>query len=283
MSTATEPAEVKTIPAAEYHADHSHVSNSMLKQFSESRRKYHGLFVDGSVKPDESTKAMDTGTVGHAAILEPHIIDGVCLEIPADALNSQGHRKGKAWTEFRDSNSDRILMTAKDLGKVRAMYESVMANEHAGRLLGAGGVTERSIFWTCPTTGLPRKCRPDYLLDGWVVDIKTSEDVSPHWFSNYTAKFKYYRQGPYYQDAGEAVQGERPVFAIVAVCTKPPHVCCVYEINSKALELGKFENLYELRQLEECLKTGDWREPEEKQITVIDLPRWAYTTSKLEA
>lgn len=274
--------EVQTLPADKYHADHSHVSNSMLKTFTESRRKYHGLYVDGTLERESSTKSMDIGTVAHAAILEPHIIDGVCLEIPADALNSQGHRKGKSWTDFRDENSDRILMTAKDLSHVRGMFDSVYKNEFARRLLEAGGQTEASIFWECAETGLPRKCRTDYLLDGWIVDVKTTNDISPHWFSQYSARFKYHRQSQYYKDGGEAAQGERPRFILVAVCTEAPYVCCVYTFCEEADALGKAENSQALRQLAECQQSGDWREPGEKQITEIDLPRWAYTSTELE-
>ncbi len=207
MATATKSQTKRLkLTAENYHEMTAFLSNSMAKDYDESPRLFEAKHITGTVtrKP---TKLQDIGTVGHAAILEPHIIEDVCLEIPADVLNAQGHRKGKAWTEFVAENTDRILLTPTELAGVRGMFDAVYANELARKLLTSRGETETSIFWNCELTGLPRKCRPDKLTDSFAIDVKTTSDLSPEGFARIAARFRYYQQAEFYSDGVQALRG----------------------------------------------------------------------------
>ena len=282
MSTAELTARHVDMTAEEYHAQTEYVGHSMLKEFQESPRKYEARYINRTLA-GKSSKAMDTGTVGHAAILQPHIIDTVCLEIPREALNGEGHRKGKAWTEFKTENAGRILMTAEEVGAVRAMHGAVYSNELARKLLSdPKGMTEQSIFWTCSHSGLPRKCRPDFAGSQFNVDVKTTADLSPQGFARTSARLQYHQQDEFYTDGVEALTGYRRPFVFIVVSSVPPFRCHPYQLDERSLEHARIKLDGSLTRLAECYRTGDWSDPEEKQITELSLPGWAYQQSDYE-
>ncbi len=278
-------AEYERIENADYHADTSHVGHSMLKDFLVSRRTYHARNIAKSL-PEKRTTALDIGTVAHAAILEPHIIDDVCLEIPSDVLSKSGAKSGKAWKDFQTENAERILLHAREIKQVRDMQAAVYANPACRKLLECDGPVEASIRWECERTGLKRKMRADKMPLGlgrpWVVDIKTCIDVSPAGFAKAMANFGYYTQAPYYSHGIEEKVGETPAFVFVAVGKEPPHPCRLYALSADAYELGEERVWSGLESLAACYESDEWGEPDETRIVDLDLPAWAYTNNQWE-
>jgi hypothetical protein len=269
---------IKHIPAEQYHADTDWVSNSMLKVLNDSRRKFEAQFITKTL-PASRSKSMDLGTVGHAAILEPHIIADVCREIPAEVLNKDGHRKGAEWLKWQDANADKILMTAQELAKVRGMFESVYRHKIARRLLEAEGKCEASCYWECLETGLKRRCRWDKVApsSGWVVDVKTTHNVAKHKWASTMHDYSYAQQAAFYSHAYEAeFNGEVPKFCFIAVEPEPPYLCRVYGLPERAATLGDSLVWQGLETLRECMDSGDWSDPEEQEIVEVDLPFYAY-------
>lgn len=269
---------IKHIPAEQYHADTDWCSNSMLKVLNDSRRKFEAQFITKTLPPARS-KSMDLGTVGHAAILEPHIINDVCREIPANVLNKDGHRKGAAWLEWQAANADKILMTAQEIAKVRGMFESVYRHKVARRLLEAEGQCEASCYWECLETGVKRRCRWDKVApaSGWVVDVKTSHNVAKHAFAKTMHEYGYHQQAAFYTHAYEAeFNGETPHFAFIAVEPEPPYLCRVYTLPERAFLEGDRLVMDGLDTLKRCLDSNDWSDPQEHEVVEIDLPKYAY-------
>lgn len=266
----------------DYHATPD-IGNSMLKDFRGSRRMYQGLHVTKELPPKESA-AFDIGTVAHSAILEPHIIDDVCLEIPPSVLSKNGSRAGKNWKDFAADNEDRILLKADDLRIVRAMFESVYANPVARKILEAPGPTEESIFWTCPLSGLRRKCRPDKQSDvnasgrRLIGDVKTTADNTPMGFGRSIARFEYYCQRAYYLDGLKAKHGDDGDWVFIAVQSSAPFVCRVWELDESAAAYGEQIVEDSLYQLAACIECDDWREVGEHEVTTLSMPGWAYQT-----
>ena len=270
------------MPSEQYHSRTHHVSNSMLSVFLRSRREYEAYYVAKTHDPPGATKAMQLGTVAHAAILEPHILDDVCMEIPARVLTAQGHRRGKAWTEFRAEHADRILLNSNEMKAVRGMFAAVYANPIASRVLTSDGPTEASIFWTCAESGTDRRCRLDKLALPFVCDVKTIAELSPQAFARSAARFGYHRQAAYYMDGVKAMHGQQPTFLFAAVCTKPPYRCHVYQLDEAAIDLGRAAVRDGLTQLRACQEHDDWFDPEEGQITDVGLPAWAFSERQYE-
>lgn len=215
---------------------------------------------------------MDLGTVGHAAILEPHVIEGVCLEIPATALNADGHKKGAAWKEFAEEHSKRILLKPDEMKVVRGMFDACYRHPIARRLLLADGPTEASIFWTCPLSGLKRRVRPDKIVTGWGwVNVKTTTaGVDEQSFIRTVRNFRYDIGQEFYRDAGERLDGERPEHVFVVVEQDEPHRVRVYELGQAWQNMARDAIETGLLDFARRMESGDWSHESETKIVSIE-------------
>lgn len=164
------------IPADEYHAGDG-VSVSTLKRFAEAPAK---ALVK---RPD--TPALAKGTLVHTAVLEPELLEQQFQ--PTDI-----ERRGtKAWdaAEAAAKAAGRELVKRADWDEAMRMRDAVQAHAVARELLGPGLLTEQSIYWIDPITGLLCKGRCDGLrLDmRIIVDVKTTIDASPKGFGKQAA------------------------------------------------------------------------------------------------
>lgn len=270
-ATLTEPEVRLTMSAAEYHDATDWLSNTMFKTFLDDPRLFEAQYVTKTLAKKRSD-AMDLGTVGHAAILEPHIIDGVCLEIPAKALNSDGHKKGQAWKEFKEENADRILLKTDEMTLVRGMFNACYKHPVARRLLLSEGPTEASIFWTCALSGLKRRCRPDKIVDGWGwVNVKTTTaGVDEASFIRTVRNFRYDVGQEFYRDAGEQLYAERPIHVFIVVEQEPPFRVRVYQLGQGWESVARDTIEQGLIDFARRQEEADWSHESESRILTID-------------
>lgn len=267
----SEPRIELSLEAEAYHAQTDWLSNSMFKTFLDDPRLFEAHFVTKTMAKKRTT-AMDLGTVGHAAILEPHVIEGVCLEIPPSALNADGHKKGAAWKEFAEEHSKRILLKPDEMKVVRGMFEACYRHPVARRLLLADGPTEASIFWTCPLSGLKRRVRPDKIVDGWGwLNVKTTTaGVDEQSFIRTVRNFRYDIGQEFYRDAGERLDGERPEHVFVVVEQDEPHRVRVYELGQAWQHIARDAIETGLLDFARRMDAGDWSHESESKIVSID-------------
>lgn len=261
---------MRDIPADEYHSATDWLSNSMFQTFLDDPRLYQAEFVTKELAR-KRTDAMDIGTVGHAAMLEPHVIEGVCLEIPARALNKDGHKKGGQWDEFKAANAERILLKPDELRLIRGMFDACYRHPVARRLLLAEGKTEASIFWECSLSGLKRRVRPDKIVDGWGwLNVKTTTaGVDEQSFLRTVRNFRYDIGQEYYRDAGERLYGERPNHAFLVVEQQPPHRVRLYELGPRWVDNARNAVEAGLLDFAARIKSGDWSHPSENHIETL--------------
>jgi hypothetical protein len=270
MIALTDGTEIKEMPAEDYHASTDWLSNSMFKTFLEDPRLFEAQFITKTL-PGKRTTAMDLGTVGHAAILEPHVIEGVCLEIPTTALNGDGHKKGAQWKEFAEQNAGRILLKPEEMKLVRGMFDACYKHPVARRLLLADGLTEASIFWTCHLSGVKRRVRPDKIVDGWGwVNVKTTTaGVDEQAFIRTVRNFRYDIGQEFYRDAGERLYGERPAHVFLVVEQDPPHRVRLYELGERWVSNARNTVEAGLIDIASRMQSGDWAHESEQHISTI--------------
>jgi hypothetical protein len=274
MSTAVESKATRLprIPSDEYHA-RQEISCSMVKVFCDSQRKYQKRFVEKTMQRQE-TKSMTIGTLAHACILEPHLLEGHCVRIPPGVLNDQGHRRGKLWTEFRDAHEGKTLITEEEYETLQAMFDAVYQNEFcASFLLADGGVAESTILWEYQCH--PLRSRLDLELPEWIIDVKTCvegtpEDFAKGGYSNY----RYALQAAFYIDAAKAIDGVERKFAFVCVENQQPHRAFVCIPDDIDIAEGRDEYRTALEMIAECSKANDWRESHELTVNHIRRPEW---------
>lgn len=257
---------------ADYHADFAHDSHSSLQLFRESRERYKAVRIDRTLEMEEQTPAMAFGSLFHCLVLE----NAAFADAFAVCPNSDRRTKAgkEAWEIFCASNDGKTFCTDEDLSRAKAMREGVMRNKHARQALEAPGVNEQPVYWVDAKTGLLLKCKPDRLLESqMVVDLKTTDDISPEGFSRSVFKWSYHKQAALYC-AGLFDKGMECPFLFIAVSKDAPHECVCHLLDERVLSFGRDDNESKLQELAECKKTGDFSGRWSHDIQTVELPRW---------
>lgn len=276
IATATcEEPSIGVMPADKYHADHSAISKSMLWTFHQRRRLYEMEYILGVAPPRKSSPEMDIGELAHAALLEPETLDERYVMVPPELLGSNGYANTKAAKEFIAENVDagRIVIKADQLAVIKAMVKSV---QHTfGDWLKRPSKREHAVHWTNRDTGLRLKCRPDWIIETpstcFIFDVKTTADVSPPVFARRVEDYGYWLQHVHYSEGVQEVFARDTEFHFVVVETKFPFACNIQRIDVRSLPDCEREHLAILRDLKNCLDTGDFSEPWEHNITNIEI------------
>ena len=207
MTTEHAPGIWFGLPEEEYHADPA-LSSSGIRNLLISPLDY---WASSRLNPDyvdEKTEAMITGTAFHRRLLEPvrfadmyackpskddypDAIDG------ADKLRAECERldlkkggkisdlcdrileadpKAKLWPVIEaglmESLKGKILLKREAMKDIERMAKIVLAHDSAAKAI-TGGMSEVSIFWIDPETGVRMKARTDYLKVKAIVDVKS--------------------------------------------------------------------------------------------------------------
>lgn len=225
--------------------------------------------------PDHtSTAAMALGTAAHTAILEPHRMKTDYI------LWDGGDRRGKAWTEFKEANASKQILTASEFADVKGMYDAVHGYEPAACYL-ENGIAEVTIQWTDPATGRAFRGRVDWVTESngqiVLVDLKTTRDTNPRKFGADAYKLGYHIQFALYVDGWFRLTGDTPLFKVIAVESKAPYEPAVFDVTEDVLAQGHEEYMSLLAMLKACEDTNTWPPAlqEEQELT---LPVWASTS-----
>lgn len=274
MATAIETGRAERYDAGtndEYHAGDG-VSNSRLKDFRKHPALYHAYYVAKSLPKPGPTPAMQVGTA-----LDELVTLGefeTCAEIPRDVLNKDGHKKGKAWTEFAEANADKVLFKSDQIQAVYRMRDAIMRHNAARQLLA--NIADRaqvSLRMTCPNTGLLLRCKLDALHPTIAVDLKKTCNADPLKFAYSCLDLGYASQAVFYSRLAKSYLGIDDIrFLFVAVEEEFPFRVEVYELAPEFIEEAAVELDSTLEQLAECYDTGVWELPHHGRIVTLPKP-----------
>jgi len=251
---------------ATYHADPA-VSASHLHAIARSPFHYWSRYLDPQRLPVEPTAAMRLGTLVHTAVLEPEDLlqrYGVC-----------GPRNTKAGKEQAASMAAAGIeaVTQSDMALALSMAASVRVHPAASALL-ANGKAEQSFWWDDATTGLRCKCRPDWLSNTTVVDLKTTTDASPAGFAKSCATFRYHVQASHYLSG---LHGAKR-FVFIAVEKTYPYAVAVYELDADAMRVGDELRQRDMQLIADCQAIQEWP-GYGSDCQSLSLPKWALSTT----
>lgn len=250
-----------TLSNAEYHK-HPAVSKSALDSINKSPAYYQWSLTHER----EETPAMRLGSAVHTAVLEPEEFVDRYVKAP---LCDRRTKAGKAlWAEFQEEYQSHIVLSDQDWQTCMDMADAVKRNPQASRLL-RNGQAEYSYFWEERSREM--KCRPDYLTDDYIVDLKTAMDASPSGFAKSVMNFRYHVQQAHYT-AGRGMPDE---FYFIAVEKTAPYLVGVYVLDPAFLEMGLDERERNLDTLERCEESGEWPSYTDSVITRLEPPAWA--------
>ena len=265
---------------AEYHADVSHVSNSMLKVFAESPQKYYQMFVAKTMPKPEQTPSLLLGSVVHCLFLEP---EKFSVEYAVAPQVDRRTKVGKdTWSNFVDESDGKTVVPADVYATATAMVESLMSNELISTIIGTEGkIVEQPIRWIDDMRGLHLKAKPDiYIPCGkmpWNACIELKTSSSPgEGFTRQCANLRYHEQAAFYlegcRECHDAEEQTRFLFIVVGV--EPPHDAYCYYLGLDWLETAKKRVNHNLDMLWMCVSSDVWFSPESKVITELEMPKW---------
>jgi exodeoxyribonuclease VIII len=125
------------------------------------------------------------------------------------------------------------------------------------------------------------KAKPDCIIDSMklIIDIKTTDDASPHRWQWSAVDYGYHRQAFIYQKAIEAARSAvyRFIFAVVEK-PKPstrgiPPTVALYELDADAIGMGYQDARNLVTEYEHRLETNNWQQPYSSGIVPLRLPK----------
>ncbi len=180
----------------DYHNDTSHITKSMLSTFMDSPRDYYEQYVTRLAVRKAATKQMAIGSVCHAVLLEGMELSQAFCVYPESCLKVDGTLNGKAAAAYRAEN---YLAVAFGKSGEEVAIERVLdaVRSHAlGKLIEQAQMREEVVVSDYLGRGI--KCRPDFLCDDVIYDLKFMEDVSESALRRSFKRFRYWLQDAHY-------------------------------------------------------------------------------------
>ena len=210
------------------------LSFSSLKAFARSPL----AFIEYKTNKKEPTPAMRFGTLVHRAILEPE-------KYSSTVAIFEGQRRGNAWKDFQAENAGKDIVTATEAMTIRQLAYRVEEHPYAGSMLKQCQKFE--VPFKMEQCDVPHRGIIDGLGSWFMLDLKTTQDVSHHALQRTIWQQKYYMQAAIYQRAATLMGLDLEAYFIVAVESNPPHHVQVVELEPHYVARGhiEWENLLE--------------------------------------
>jgi hypothetical protein len=125
------------------------------------------------------------------------------------------------------------------------------------------------------------KAKPDCIIDSMrlIVDIKTTDDASPHRWQWSAVDYGYHRQAFIYQEALRQTVGKKYRFYF-AVVEKPkpstrgiPPTVALYELDDATMDMGYDDTLRLVSDYETRRDANDWQQRYSSRIVPLRLPK----------
>ncbi|MCK2144853.1 PD-(D/E)XK nuclease-like domain-containing protein [Streptomyces sp. WAC00276] len=275
MTTAVEveaPSVVDGLSAEAYHADHSSISSSGLRQLL--KPGCPAQFKWDRDHPAPPKKTFDLGHAAHTLALgdgpELVVVEGVRWDTKA-AKEEVAEVRARGAVPLKQAEMD----------QVRTMADALREDPLAGPLLAGPGIAERSIFWTDPATGIRCRVRPDWLLTypdlTLCVDYKTCVSAEPEAVSRAIRDHAYHQQDALYIDGITAATSADSVrFLFIFQSKTAPYLVTVRELAQHDRDIGRARNEHALRLYADCLATDTWPTwtGPTTDIPQISMPSW---------
>lgn len=271
------PGIYPNVPFAEY-CRWSSINHSILKNLDTTPAHAHWRMTH----QDESTKFQDLGHMLHQALLEPKLFAESHLVAPDVDRRT---KIGKAeWAAFEERAAGRTIVSESEMACLHGIQANAAVHATVREALYGVGVSELSMVWEDPETGLLCKGRIDRLCEigGWpfVVDLKTTHKPATTFsWQMSVERYKLHEQAAHYL-RGLAVlrplHGEsQRKFAWLVAETEPPYAVRIFEAEDAALSIGNDVVSKHLQQFKECKEAGVWPSWPEG-MDLAGLPAWAY-------
>jgi hypothetical protein len=278
---------------SDYHS-HPAISRSDLVLFAKSRRRFEHKKIKGLDVDPEDTEALRVGTGTHAIALKDMLTLETIKNIPKSVLNADGHKKGKAWTDFAESiEGDGNTWLKQDEWDECQRLSDAINDEELGlgsMIHGPRAEREKEIYWIHQTENgvIECRCKLDvlvsvpggYLDPPWdidhklILDLKTTQSIDEWLWKREVEKRMLWVQDAHYT-AGAATTTVLPIrFAFVLVEKGDPPRVRMRELHpdDRIVAMNRTKEI--LSQMQMCSIMEDYSESGEGLIEAIPTLRW---------
>lgn len=240
--------------------------------------------------------ALDTADdMKQALVREMLMTNGTKPELARRLVEEAGYSRDRILmylkADYEAALGQKILIPAKDYKDMLNMLRAVHQHPWAGGLL-SGAEVEQSFFVTRMVAVIDHdtgevvdevpvllKCRTDAISSNgeWIVDLKTTDDVSLAGFGATIARRRYEVQAAWYLDILFDLYGrDAPQnFAFVAAQKSRPYDVAVHWLTKEHIERGRQLYKRDLNRLLLCRHRNEWPGADGGALLQAKLPYWA--------
>lgn len=244
----------------------------------------------------ETSDALILGRAAHCLILGDEVFDERFVYVPGNAPRKptpqqiEAYAQGRGtevgiksvefWREYEQRAAGRDFLTEAQVEKIQYMADNLRRSPEAMQAL-TGGMTEVSLIWEDPETGVWLKSRPDVIPDNGfdASDLKT---FTPRHSNLVFAAQKAVTEHGYAMQMALASMGAEVVFGtptsefiLIFVQTTAPYCVIPIRLDPESLHIGKILCRRAINKFAKCLETGNWPGPVEGIVDYTTPPSLA--------
>ena len=262
---------------SDYYANKA-LSHSKLSCLAQNPMEFRMRYVDDPpTLPPKESDAFAMGHAVHCLALEPEKFDERFAVAPkVDRRTTAGK---VAWAEYLADCEGKTVLDEQDHADALDCVQAL--NNHAEFATIMAQPKRVEVPFEFDLFGHRFKAKPDCIVDSMklIIDIKTTDDASPHRWQWSAVDYGYHRQVYIYQQAVQLETNEwyRFVFAVVEK-PKPstrgiPPTVALYELDSDTVRMGLEDSAGLVLQYEHRLETNNWQQPYSSGIVPLRLPK----------
>lgn len=227
------------------------ISSHWLKDMLDSPADCYRKHIDPQRPVQESTKAMQFGTLVHCLALTP-------LQFGEEFIIESCHRRSKAgkarYAELKATGM--IIITPDEFNRAQAIVTAMKAYPEAQQLL-TGGKKEQTILQERERGLLPLKARLDihHEQQQQVVELKTIYNMES--IEKAVDQYRYPLSAAFYADISQSLSVQ-----FIFVQTDEPYEVTVFEMPRLQLQEGREQYQYALKWFDDCWLKKEWPEAE---------------------
>jgi exodeoxyribonuclease VIII len=260
------------------------LSHSMLSCLAQNPMECKMTYVDDPpTLPKKDSAAFAMGHAVHCLALEPDKFDERFAVAPKiDRRTTAGK---VAWAEYIAGCHWKTILDEQDHADAVACVQAL--NNHAEFATIMAQPNRVEVEHHFDLFGHRFKARLDCVIDSMrlILDIKTTDDASPHRWQWSAVDYGYHRQAFIYQGAIELSHAnKKPVGEsyrfIFAVVEKPkpstrgiPPTVALYELDAATMRMGTEDTFALVQEYERRLEQNDWQQPYSSGIVPLRLPK----------
>lgn len=241
----------------DYHADKTRLSSTNLKTLIKDPAKFYDEKILGN-RVSVQKNAFDEGSLVHAMILEPEVIDSEF------AFFDGWTKRGKDYTAFKEANPNKIWISMPQKKRCQDLTDAFLRKPAAVDLLKTG-VAEQTLCGEL--NGVDIKVRFDWVdvERGFIMDVKTSAfPIDADSFKMTVEKWEYDLSAALYLRMAEQYFGKKLDFYFVAL-GKQDQDCEIYRLSEETRHLGDMKITKALNIFKQCKETGVWERPDQPE------------------